>query len=60
MLLDEVRNRGVMEEKTKRATFRIREAMNFDLKPRVLHGQKEVNEYLAMYSVRLLSKIEVE
>ena len=27
MLLDEVRNRGVMEEKTKRATFRIREAM---------------------------------
>ena len=34
--------------------------MNFDLKPRVMRGQKEVSEYLASYDVRLPSKIEVK
>ena len=34
--------------------------MNFDPMPRVLRGQKEVNEYLASHGVRLPSKIEVE
>ena len=34
--------------------------MNFDLKLRVLRGQKEVDEYLATYDVLLPSKIEVE
>jgi len=34
--------------------------MNFDLKPRVMGGQKEVGEYLASYDVRLPSKIEVK
>ena len=38
----------------------MREAMDFDPKPRVLHGQKEVDEYFATYGVRLPSKIEVE
>ena len=36
------------------------EAMDFDLKPRVLCGQKEVDEYLATYGIRLPSKIEVK
>ena len=38
---DEVRSRGDMEEKEKRAALKTREVMNFDLKPHVLRGQKE-------------------
>ena len=34
----------------------MREVMDFDPKPH----QREVDEYLATYDVRLLSKIEVE
>jgi len=48
-----------MEEKRKSTAFRTREAMNFDPKSRVLRIQKEVDKYLAMYVIRLPSKIEV-
>ena len=57
----EVRSKKVAaEEKGKRAALRTREAMDFDPKSRVLRGQKEVDEYLASYDVRLPFKIEVE
>ena len=49
-----------MEEKGRRAALRTREAMDFDPKPRVLRGQKEVDEYLTMYDVYLPYKIKVE
>ena len=52
--------KGVVEEKEKRATLRMRKAMDFHPKLRVVHGQKEVGEYLALFGVRLPSKIEVE
>jgi len=51
--------KGVMEEKGKRVALRTREAIDFDPKLRVLHGQK-VDGNLASYGVRLPSKIEVE
>ena len=57
---DEVRSKGVVVENGKRAALRTKEAMDFDLKLRVLRGQKEVDEYLAMYDVHFPSKIEVE
>ena len=34
--------------------------MNFDPNTHVLRGQKEVDEYLAMYDIHLPSKIKVE
>jgi len=52
-----MKSRGVVEEKGKRVSLRTREAMDFDPKPRV---QKEVDEYLMMYNVRLPSNVEVE
>jgi len=52
-----MKRRGVVEEKGKRVSLRTREAMDFDPKPRV---QKEVDEYLMMYNVRLPSNVEVE
>jgi len=55
----EIRSSGAMEEKRKSTAFRTREAMNFDPKSRVLRIQKEVDKYLAMYVIRLPSKIEV-
>jgi len=41
--------KGVGEKKGKMAALGMRKAMNFDPKPRVLHGEKEVDEYLASY-----------
>ena len=38
----------------------MREAMDFDPKPRVLHSQKEVDDYLVMYEVHLPSRIKIE
>jgi len=38
----------------------MREAMDFNPKSHILHGQKEVDEYLAMYDIPLPSKIEVK
>jgi len=52
--------RGAVEEKRKRVALRTREAMDFDPKPRVLRGQKEVDEYLESYGIRQPSKIEVK
>ena len=48
-----------MEESGKMTTLRTREAINFDPKPRVLRGQKEVEEYLMTY-VCLPLKIRVQ
>ena len=50
---DEVRSRGAVEEKGKRAGLRTREAMDIDPKPHVLRSQKEVDEYLVMYDIHL-------
>ena len=36
--------KSVIEEKGKKVALKMREAMNFDPKSRVLHGQKEVDE----------------
>ena len=52
--------KGAMKEKRKKASPRTRKAMDFDPKPRVLCGQKEVDEYLVLYDIRLPSKIKVE
>jgi len=34
--------------------------MNFDLMPKILRNQKEVDEYLARYSVQLSSNFKME
>ena len=52
--------KSVVEEKGKRVALRTREARDFDPKPCVLCGQKEVDEYLVLYDISLPSKIEVE
>ena len=52
--------KGAVEEKGKMVALNMREAMDFDTKPRVPRGQKEVDEYLASYDGRLPSKIEVD
>ena len=56
----EGRSRGVVEEKGRRVALRTREAMDFDPQSRVLRGQKEVDKYLATYSIRMPSKIDVK
>ena len=52
--------KGAVEEKGKMVALSMREAMDFDTKPRVPRGQKEVDEYLASHDIHLPSKIAVE
>jgi len=48
--------RRVLKRK-ERELFRTIEAMDFDPKTSVLHSQKKVDVYLAMYVVRLSSNV---
>ena len=50
----------VVKEKGRKLHTKRERAMDFDAKPRVLRGHKDVDEYLASYDVHLPSKIEVE
>ena len=48
------------EGKGKRAQFCTRTTKDFDPMPKILRSQKEVDEYLARYGVRLPSNVKVE
>ena len=49
-----------IEGKGKKVLFRTRTAIDFDPTLKILHSQKEVDEYLARYGVRLSLNVKVE
>jgi len=51
---------NIVNEKRKRATFKMREALNFDPTLTILHNQEDIIEYLEKHHGSLLPGIEVE